>query len=124
MTTKIIDAGVYVRSATYTGPGQVDGHVEKEAGNGELFTGYFTGDGSDYLIYLGKKPRVVEVYDETNDILWIKWDTMAAANTLKDGTKDTGSAIVLVDGGSGNYRVSIPAATAPSAAKICFKILC
>lgn len=129
MATKILDSGVYARSATYTGPGQIDGNCRNSATNHNMLTGDFTSDGSDVLITLGFKPRRITVVNETDGITYMRLVGMAAANSVKfvlggslAGTKDTGSAIVETDGGSGNYSVTIPAATAGTSKHIVFCI--
>lgn len=64
-------------------------------------TGSFTGDGAAQTLTLGFVPTQIRVINETDVILWEKWDPMAAANSLKTvgstgvTTLDTGSAIVI-----------------------------
>lgn len=64
-------------------------------------TGSFTGDGSAQTLTLGFVPSNIRVINETDVVLWEKWDPMAAANCLKTvgstgvTTLDTGSAIVI-----------------------------
>ena len=129
MTTKILDSGVYVRSANYTGPGQIDGNCRNSATIHNMLTGNFTSDGSDVQINLGFRPRRIKVINETDAITYERSAGMAAANTVKivlggslAGTLNTSSAIVESDGGSGNYSVTLPAATVGTSKAIAFVI--
>lgn len=63
-------------------------------------TGSFTSDNAAQTLTLGFVPLHVKVVNETDVIVWEKWDPMAAANCIKTVTAgtttlDTGSAIVI-----------------------------
>lgn len=127
--TKYIDAGVYARSNTYTGPGTIDGNCRRDAGNGEFVTGDFTSSNEDVVVLLGFKPRRIWLLNETDAVSFERVVGMAAANSIKSVlggslavTLDTGSAITEQDGGSGNYNVTLPAATVGNSKKIIFAI--
>ena len=73
--------------------------------------------------------RRITVINETDGITYQRIIGMAAANSVKfvlggslAGTKDTGSAIVESDGGSGNYSVTLPAATVGTSKHIIYAI--
>lgn len=66
-------------------------------------TGTTTGAGAAVDVTLGFKPRYVRIFNETDVILWEKFDGQVDANTVKQvtagtTTKDTGSAIVIMGG--------------------------
>jgi hypothetical protein len=73
-------------------------------------------------IVVGFVPRHVRILNETDVVVWEKFDTMVAANTLKhvtagDMTIDTGSAIVFdIDPGLGVAAESFTISTAISVA--------
>lgn len=85
-------------------------------------TGSFTGDGSAQTLTLGFVPTHIRIINETDVILWEKWDPMAAANSLKTvgstgvTTLDTGSAIVIGTDGT----VALSATLAANAKAIKF----
>lgn len=63
-----------------------------------------TGDATVLTVHLGFKPKKVEIFNETDAILWSKYATQADANTVKvvtagTMTKDTTSAIVITEDG-------------------------
>lgn len=66
-----------------------------------VVTGSFTSDNAAQTLTLGFVPCEIRVINETDVILWEKWDPMAAANCLKTvgstgvTTLDTGSAVVI-----------------------------
>lgn len=129
MATKYIDSAVFTRSANYTGVGTIDANCRNSATVHNMHTGDFTSSGDDVVINLGFKPRRITIINETDGITYQRIVGMAAANTVKfvlggslAGTKDTGSAIVESDGGSGNYSVTIPAATAGTSKHIVYCI--
>lgn len=127
--TKYIDTAVKVRSATYTGPGTLDGNCVQDAGLGQMVTGYFTSANEDVVLLLGFQPRRIWVLNETDGVSFERVTGMAAANSIKSVlggslavTLDTGSAIVESDGGSGNFSVTLPAATVGNAKKNVFVV--
>lgn len=83
MTTKIVDAGVNTRSATYTGPGTMDANCVKSAGAHNLLTGNFTSDGSIVQINCGFNPRTVRVVNDTDGIIWERIAGMASTHAVK-----------------------------------------
>lgn len=64
-------------------------------------TGSFTGDGAAQTLTLGFVPTHIRIINETDVILWEKWDPMVAANSLKTvgstgvTTLDTGSQVII-----------------------------
>jgi hypothetical protein len=76
--------------------------VSQSSGIVQVATGKFTSDGNATILNLGFKARVVELFNETDVIVWKKFEGQAAADTLKmlshdtaQVNKDTGSAIVI-----------------------------
>jgi hypothetical protein len=68
-------------------------------------TGSFTSDNAAQTITCGFVPTEVLVINETDVIIWLKIDPMAAANCIKQvaagtTTLDTGSAIVINSDGT------------------------
>jgi hypothetical protein len=84
--------------ATVTISKRADGIVNVASGS-------FTSDGSAQTVTLGFVPLHVLVVNETDVILWEKFDPMVAANCIKvvtagTTTVDTGSAIVINSDGT------------------------
>jgi hypothetical protein len=58
--------------------------ISKRSGTvAQSVTGSFTSDGSAQVLALGFVPSFITVINETDTILWEKWDPMVAANSLK-----------------------------------------
>lgn len=79
-------------------------------------SGSFTGAGNAETLVLGFVPQYVEVFNETDVILWKKFGTQAAANTIKLTnvavmTKDTGSAIVINSDGTVTLSATLAASS-------------
>lgn len=71
-------------------------------------SGSSTGAAAVIDVTLGFKPRYVRVFNETDVILWEKFEGQADANTVKQvtagtTTKDTGSAIVVMGDTDDDY---------------------
>ena len=84
--------------------------------------GSFTGDGSAQTISLGFVPNHMIVFNETDALLWEKFQPMAAANCIKTvtagtQTADTSSAIVFNSDGT----VTLSAALAANGKAIKFR---
>lgn len=84
------------------------------AGVVNSMNGSFTGAGNAETLVLGFIPQYVEVFNETDVILWKKVSTQAAANTMKITnavafTKDTGSAIVINTDGTVTLSATLAA---------------
>lgn len=72
-------------------------------------------------VTLGFRPRFVQVFNETDAILWQKYATQSDANTLKSDTavaKDTGSAIVFKGDDGDTYKGFSMSATLAANAKV------
>jgi len=94
--------------------------ASRSAGVVNHASGTFTGDATSTTLTLGFVPRYVRVFNETDVILWEKFEGQAAANVVKQvtagtTTKDTGSAIVINTDGT----VTLSATLAASA-KVCY----
>lgn len=77
-------------------------------------SGTVTGAAAAVTITLGFIPQSVEVYNETDVILWKKFPTQAAANCIKIVatavmTNDTGSAIVINTDGTVTLSATLAA---------------
>lgn len=86
------------------------------AGVVNMMNGSFTGAGNAETLVLGFTPQYVEVFNETDVILWKKNSTQAAANTIKAVaagtiTKDTGSAIVINSDGTVTLSATLAASS-------------
>ena len=84
------------------------------AGQAVVHQGTLTGAGAIATLTLGFKPSYVEVFNETDVILWKKYHTQADANTVKVTnvvvmTKDTGSAIVINSDGTVSLSATLAA---------------
>jgi len=71
----------------------------------ERYVGTYTGDGAAKTLTIGFKPAYIRVLNFTDRIEYEKYNTMAAADTLKTvaaGTRtlETGSDIVLTNKGA------------------------
>lgn len=99
---------------TDTATSQAQGIVNLAAGD-------TTGAAAVVDITLGFKPRFVQVFNETDAILWQKYASQSDANTLKSDTavaKDTGSAIVLKGDDGDTYKGFAMSATLAANAKV------
>jgi hypothetical protein len=77
-------------------------------------TGSFTGDGNTINIPLGFKPRYVRAINETDAIVWEKFEGEAAANSVKTDTAvalSTSSDVLF----NSDNSISFSATAAPSA---------
>jgi hypothetical protein len=84
-------------------------------------TASWTGDGAAQTVTLGFIPLEVLMVNETDVILWHKFDPMAAANCIKvvtagTTTLDTGSAIVI--NSDGTLTISATASANAKAIKL------
>lgn len=129
MTTDVIDAGVYTRPTSYTGPGTVDGHCLVGGGVDDHITGYFTSTGNATQINAGFRPRSVKVVNTTDAITWAWQHGMPDADSVKivlggslAGTLDTGAAITVATSGGGNYTVTFSTTLCGTSKNICFEL--
>ena len=88
----------------------------RSAGVVNQASGTFTGDATATTITLGFIPSYVRVFNETDVILWEKFRSQAAANTVKQvtagtTTKDTGSAIVINSDGTVTLSATLAASS-------------
>ena len=100
--------------ATVTVSKRADGIVN-------VATASWTGDGAAQTVTLGFVPLHVKIINETDVIVWEKWDPMAAANCIKTVTAgtttlDTGSAIVI--NSDGTLTISATASANAKALKL------
>jgi hypothetical protein len=56
---------------------------KRNDGIANMATGSFTSDNAAQTLTLGFVPTHIRIINETDVVLWEKWDPMAAANALK-----------------------------------------
>lgn len=127
MTTKIIDCAFTGTAfpTTYIGPGTLVGNIISDAGVNRRTAGNFASTNDAVELYLGYRPISIEIYNETDAVLWKKTAGMVAANAIKIDTAvatDANSYITFTDMGSGNYRVLISATLVGNAKAISFVV--
>lgn len=126
--TKIIDCALSVSAfpATYTGPGTLIGNVKSSSGSlNQHMTGYFTSGGEAVEIRCGFVPRDIEIYNETDAVLWKKKAGMQAANAIKIDTAvatDTNSYITINETADGGANVTLHATLVGTSKAIQFSL--
>lgn len=128
MTTKIIDCALSASAfpSNYTGPGTLIGNVlSSVASLNQFTTGNFTSTGDAVEIRCGFVPRDIEIYNETDAVLWKKKAGMAAANAIKIDTAvatDANGYITVNATADGGANVTLSATLVGNSKSISFSL--